>query len=276
MANSNHSKHIISASEISNYVVCPEAWRLKFEGKGHKKDSDTLLESRRERKEWIENQDLLRTLKKHSKTLFLLLVSLVLVILILEQQGHYLPSPIIGSLFPSEIGMLLLVLAILIFIWDLFDRRSKKIAAESGLESKSEMVALRGSSEIPTRIFTSEQLGLSGYPDALIKEDNHIIPVSIKPSGKKVKDRHVVEIMTYLKLIEEAEAKKPPYGILLIGPEKRAVKINNAKEKQRWVDTLIDEMRSIIEGVPAQAKPEHYKCKNCDVNQVCEHSAYKV
>ena len=118
------------------------------------------------------------------------------------------------------------------------------------------------------------RVGLSGRPDALIKDDGAVIPVSIKPMSKKVRDRHVIELIAHLRLVEEDEGVRPPYGILLMGKGARKVKIRNTEEKQRWLESLIDEMNSIIGGVPAVPAPALYKCKHCDVNRICKHSAY--
>jgi CRISPR/Cas system-associated exonuclease Cas4 (RecB family) len=60
-----------------------------------------------------------------------------------------------------------------------------------------------------------------------------------------------------------------------MGPEQRSIRIKNTDEKQRWLDSLLDEMRSILDGVPAVPTPAFYKCKRCDVRDICAFSAYK-
>jgi CRISPR/Cas system-associated exonuclease Cas4 (RecB family) len=74
-----------------------------------------------------------------------------------------------------------------------------------------------------------------------------------------------------MKLIERVQGKKPPYGIILLGENQELVKIENAPDKQRWLDAVIDEMRSILDGVPAAPTPGKAKCAQCDVFDVCEH-----
>ena len=176
---------------------------------------------------------------------------------------------------PPELLFLLLIVGIIIFLWDMFERRSSNIRKSGGLDEKSEVISIRGSSQLPAKEYTSFESGLTSMPDALSKEGGFIIPVSIKPMSKKVRDRHVVELLVHLKLIEEKEGKRPPYGILVLGPEGRSVKIKNSDDKQRWLESLLDEMRSIIDGVPAVPKPALYKCKSCDVRMHCNYSEYK-
>ena len=176
---------------------------------------------------------------------------------------------------PTEIALLILILGAIIFLWDLFDRQSSSMRTDSGLDKESQIISIRGSSYLPGKHYVSKQLGLSSKPDAIVIENSFIIPVDIKPLSNKVKDRHVIAMLTHLKLIEEIEGKRPPYGILIMGKNKRKVKIQNTKEKQIWLQSLIDEMQSIIDGVPAVPTPSLQKCRFCNVNKQCKHTAWK-
>ena len=60
-----------------------------------------------------------------------------------------------------------------------------------------------------------------------------------------------------------------------MGQKGRIVKVKNTPEKQRWLETLLDEMNSILDGVPAVAAPSFKKCKVCDVKNRCKFSAVK-
>ena len=191
----------------------------------------------------------------------------------LEQLSQLFGDSVVSV--PTEIALLLLVLGLVIFMWDLFERQRKRLRRQSGLAEDAEMLYLKNSGYLPSKAYRSEKLGLESRPDALISEEGFIIPVDCRPTSKKVRDRHVAALLVHLRLIEEIEGKKPPYGILLMGPDARSVHIQNTEDKQRWLETLLDEMHSIMEGVPAQPKPEKYKCKNCDVRSACQFSAYR-
>lgn len=172
---------------------------------------------------------------------------------------------------PTEIALLLLVLGLLIFMWDLFDRRGKKLSGQSGLAHTVPLISLKGSSHLPAREFYSESLGLVSEPDALIKEKGFIIPVDVKPLSTKVRDRHIIKMTLHLKLIEEILGKKPPYGIILLGKDQETVKIENSADNHLWLDAVIAEMRSILDGIPAAPAPGKAKCAHCDVAEQCEH-----
>jgi len=73
----------------------------------------------------------------------------------------------------------------------------------------------------------------------------------------------------YMRLVEEFEGRKPPHGYLLIGPSCRRIKVENTEAKQRWLQGLISEMRSILNGGPVQPTPHPIKCSKCDVRERC-------
>jgi CRISPR/Cas system-associated exonuclease Cas4 (RecB family) len=77
-----------------------------------------------------------------------------------------------------------------------------------------------------------------------------------------------------MRLIEEFEGKKPPYGYLLLGPKCRKVKIENSDTRQQWLQNHLDQMRSILAGMPSKPTPHPRKCGKCAVRHVCQHSLH--
>ena len=70
---------VITAEEAANYVVCPEAWRLKYLALRRKKPSSRMEQGKKLRKEWMERQDLSAKLKAYGKIIYALLVVIVIV-----------------------------------------------------------------------------------------------------------------------------------------------------------------------------------------------------
>ena len=181
----------------------------------------------------------------------------------------------LDSLVPTELLIILLLVGAVIFIWDLLERRSNVISKSSGLEKKSEVIALKGSSYLESKEYRSDKLGLTARPYGIVQEGEFIIPVEINPLSKKIRDRHVVQMLIDMRLIEEIEGVRPPHGLLVMGPEARAVKLQNTPEKQEWLDSVLNEIRAVNEELPAVATPSFYKCKNCDVNESCTFTMYR-
>jgi len=271
-------KEWITASDLANYVVCPEAWRLKWSGAGERQENERTAESQEKRAEWVQKQDLSSALRKYSRVTYVMLFLLAILVFVLEvYRGDYLKNVARGIQgggsdqfnVPSEIAILILLLGVVIFLWDLFERRRRKISTETGIDENSEAIAVKGSSHLPAKLYSADSIGLRGKPDAVFRENGQIIPMSIHPLTSKIRDRHVVQMLAYLRLIEESEHIRPDYGVLLMGKAQRRVQLKNAPEKQVWLETLIDEMRSIMEGVPAIPAPSPPKCSACDVRQIC-------
>lgn len=287
MSSDPSDTRILSAAEISNYVVCPEAWRLKYMEQAEYQHGEGTDESKELREDWVRKHDLSTELREYAKIAYLLLLVLTVFVFAWDQVREFEEArslgderkfvDLIGSAqqaIPLEILGLFLVLGILIFVWDLLDRKRRSLRDSTGIGEKTDVIAVRGSSELPGRRYNSEKLLLSSRPDALLEENGFLIPADRKPMTNKVRDRHVIQLLVHCRLVEEIEGTRPPYGVLFMGKSVRAVRIKNTDEKQRWLDSVLAEIRSILGGVPAVPAPSKMKCKYCDVRRYCSHSVY--
>lgn len=138
-----------------------------------------------------------------------------------------------------------------------------------GVAPTTVTVSVDGSKSLPVRNYVSEIQGLAGKPDALISENGFIIPVERKPLARKVRDRYIAQVLVYMRLVEEFEGKKPPYGYLILGPNCRRFKIENTPDRQAWLQKHLDEMRGILAGAASNPTPHPRKCRKCDVRHAC-------
>lgn len=150
-----------------------------------------------------------------------------------------------------------------------FGREALRRHEGAGFSPSDVTLAIDGSSILPDREYVSVRQGLAGRPDALIREEGRVIPVERKPLAKKLRDRYVVQMLVYLRLVEEFEGTRPPHGYLLLGPKCRRIKVINSETKQMWVSGLIAEMRRILEGGTPIPAPHPMKCAKCDVRTRC-------
>jgi CRISPR-associated protein Cas4 len=164
--------------------------------------------------------------------------------------------------------LLLIVCASIIVIRILLGEGRGRTEA-TGLAPVENTLSVDGSQTLPGREYISKRQGLAGKPDALIREDGFLVPIEMKPLAKKLRDRYVAQLLVYMRLVEEFEGKRPPYGYLLLGANRRRVKVPNSEEKQRWVDSLLVEMRGVLSGQAAKATPHPKKCEKCDVRNRC-------
>lgn len=85
MTHTNPSR-IISAHEIANYVVCPEAFRLKSSGINPPRNPEQGDRARDLKTNWIEKQDLSARLNYYAKVTYLLLVAITIIVFLFEGQ----------------------------------------------------------------------------------------------------------------------------------------------------------------------------------------------
>lgn len=173
-----------------------------------------------------------------------------------------------------DTGIILLIslIAMGIILYDRFDMVARKKRKSSGITHPLAAIVVDGSQTLSTRQYVSEIQGLAGRPDAVILENGNLIPVERKPLARKIRDRYVAQLLVYMRLIEEFEGKRPPYGYLLLGPKAKRVRIHNTPARQRWLQTMLDDMRFILEGNSARPDPSERKCAKCSVRSYCAFS----
>ena len=150
-----------------------------------------------------------------------------------------------------------------------FLKAAQKRHRETGFAVDEVAVAMEGSSIVPAREYISVAQGLAGKPDALVQEEADILPVERKPLARKLRDRYVVQLLVYMRLVEEFEGRRPPKGYLLLGPDCRRITVENTESKQKWLGTLLEQMRKVLDGGEARPAPHPVKCSKCDVRHRC-------
>jgi CRISPR/Cas system-associated exonuclease Cas4 (RecB family) len=173
----------------------------------------------------------------------------------------------------SSITLLVVLIVISVIVIDSLLARVQEVGSKTGVDlSKNASKAFRveGDKKLAVKDYISDIQGLAGRPDALLVENSYIIPVEHKPLANKLRDRHIAQLLVYMRLIEEFEGKRPPYGYLILGSNARKIKVSNSREKQAWLQKLLDSMREHLEkGEPVIATPQSTKCNKCAVSSAC-------
>ncbi len=175
----------------------------------------------------------------------------------------------------TEVILLAMLVIVTILLYDSFTIGSRKISKNAGIGT-SQTISIDGTKSVPVREYVSEIQGLYGRPDALLNENGFFIPVERKPLARKIRDRYVAQLLIYMRLIEEFEGKKPPYGYLILGSNCRRIKIENSPSRQAWLQEMLDQMRSILKGAEALATPHPNKCAKCEVRGSCKFMVTKA
>ena len=274
------TSHIISDNDLASYVVCPESWRLKLKNRSKKVENtkSRSKESAEKRKEWLETQNEVLHLREYAKAIISLLLILVVAITIWEfsaEKRSLTLSEISGSrnwFSTLNAFILILILCASLVVWEVIERALRTANKNSSIGKKSKPIAIKGSDKWNSNKLFSKELKLQSQPDAIIEKNSYFIPMARQPMTNKIRDRHVVKIIAHLRLLEEKQGKRAPYGLLIMGNEARSVQIEYSDEKRTWLENLLEEMQGILAGKQATPAPAKFKCKNCDVRRLCEHS----
>jgi CRISPR/Cas system-associated exonuclease Cas4 (RecB family) len=261
-------RHIIAAGEVGAFSVCPLSWKLKWIDKEASKVAPSVELGKELHKSWSSVLEESLLLGKWIRYLAVLLTSAAVLFLLIHDPEDSLSGVFFVSVRSHGLQLLVLIATTLLVIRS-FRKAARRRHRDSGFALSEIAVSIEGSSILPSREYISVQQGLAGKPDALVKEGQLFLPIERKPLAKKLRDRYVAQLLVYMRLVEEFEGATPPHGYLLLGPKCRRVKIENAPQKQEWVEGMIREMRAILDGAPVVPQPHPMKCAKCDVRHRC-------
>lgn len=264
--------HIIAAGEVGAYSVCPQAWFLSYVAKTDQRssssDSPQSVLGQVLHKDWSRFFEESLTFGTWVRYLAMLLC-MMLVVFILMNSSHAPLSELFRLSYRNKGLQLIVLVTLCLWLMRVFDREARKRHADSGFSRSAVALSIDSGTLLPEREYVSTRQGLAGRPDALVRENNFIIPVERKPLAKKLRDRYVAQLLVYMRLVEEFEGKKPAHGYLLLGPTCRRIKVANAEAKQVWVDGMVSEMRSILQGAQPRPTPHPKKCARCESRERC-------
>jgi CRISPR-associated exonuclease Cas4 len=120
------------------------------------------------------------------------------------------------------------------------------------------------------KAFKSEKYGLIGRPDYVIKLGDKLIPVEEKkgrtPQGPLFS--HILQVAAYCLLVEEADKKAPPYGLLKYPEQEHQIEYN-ADMKKVVLEKLAEMKKAAVSGDVHRNHNRPGKCRFCSRREVC-------
>lgn len=171
----------------------------------------------------------------------------------------------------------LAVLAVLALIggWLALSRATRARHA-TGLPPGRVVYADTGDWRPPDAPFFSATYGLTGKPDYLVKTRAGAVPVEVKSGSAPPQPyaSHVLQLAAYCLLVEEAEGRAPPYGLIKYADAVFEVEYTAAL--RRGLLGLLDAMRRLHarggrRGVP-RSHDEPHRCARCGYREMCDQS----
>jgi len=127
--------------------------------------------------------------------------------------------------------------------------------------------------DVPAQPLISNRYGLVGKPDYIVMHRGVPIPVEVKPNrmadAPYESDR--LQLAAYCLLIEETNAKTPPFGILRY--HSRTHRIDYTPRLRAQLLQMVDEMRSYLDADDvARSHNNPARCAACGFRHSCEQS----
>jgi CRISPR-associated exonuclease Cas4 len=161
---------------------------------------------------------------------------------------------------------LALVILGLILLWQ--SGRTRRAAGLPGGRIIYTDTRAWGKNEKPLYV---NSLGLTGKPDYLVRQGEHIIPVEVK-SGRAPQspyDSHIYQIAAYCLLVERVYGERPPYGI--VHYTDRDFAIDYTPELEKSLLALLDEMRRDSRRQNVERSHQtSARCRGCGYRTICD------
>ncbi len=262
----------ISAAELEKFGYCPLSWWSSREG-AKEADSKVLDAGVRSHEEVERQLKLIHDYESASQEAetTVAIFSIVATVIAIVSLAISVFVTAEWSLATIAIALLWL-LAASMFLYVSLKNTEAAIRARrrSGL-SKGKIVDV-GAGGAKGGIMVSDQYGLRGLPDVVMRVDDDLIPVEVKtgrvPRGPLFS--HILQLAAYCLLIEERQGRPPPYGVLQYGKHVRHEIDYTDELKWTLVNKLI-EMRQIIR--TGEVHRNHHrpgKCASCSRREGCE------
>jgi CRISPR-associated exonuclease Cas4 len=164
---------------------------------------------------------------------------------------------------------LLLTLAIVALV------RAARLRRMHGLPGGKVLYSDTGAGSIPAKALYSPRYNLTGKPDYLVETADGLVPVEVKPGrdDPEPHESHMLQVLAYCLLLEDAGGKRPPYGLLHY--RTNSFKIDYNAETRAYLLDVIEEMRA-ARGLSEvhRSHDQPGRCRGCAYAPVCEESLW--
>jgi CRISPR-associated exonuclease Cas4 len=116
----------------------------------------------------------------------------------------------------------------------------------------------------------SDNIGLSGKIDRVIKSEEKYYPVDYKNTSGIVHKNHILQLTGYALLIEEVYRTTVDRGFIFLLLSNKVVEININDDMKKSVKNIISSMNNIIESEILPDKTVNVnKCLDCEYRRFC-------
>ena len=117
---------------------------------------------------------------------------------------------------------------------------------------------------------TSENVGLSGKIDLLIRTEDSFYPVDFKHTTSQPHKNHIYQLLGYALILEDVYKCRVTKGFVYLIPKEDAIIFNLTDDLKTEASTLLSEIRNMIvtQQIPPPVKSKN-KCIDCEYQNFC-------
>lgn len=149
--------------------------------------------------------------------------------------------------------------------------QASKMRRETALPRGRVVYADTGSWNHCTRPLFSDRYRLTGKPDYLVRRPEGLIPVEVKSGQAPARPHqaHVLQLAAYCLLVEDQEARRPPYG--MIKYDDRAFEVDYTPALRTELLTTLGAMRRHLYADDVdRSHHEPARCQGCGYRERCD------
>lgn len=153
----------------------------------------------------------------------------------------------------------------LVLLW-----RARQLRAQTGLPPGTVSYVDTTQWKVCQRPFFSEHYRLVGKPDYVVRHQDLVIPVEVKSStgpGRPY-DSHKLQLLAYCLLVEEAERRAPPFGLLHYPDADFRIEYT-AQARKELITTLAQLRSDLTAPDVSRGHSNPSKCRSCGYRHAC-------
>ena len=165
---------------------------------------------------------------------------------------------------------------VLLFLAAWLALRARGERKRAGLPQGEVVYADTGRWSAVSKPYFSARHRLTGKPDYLVDSPEGLIPVEVKrtaaPPGGRAYASHVMQLAAYCLLVEDAQGRPPPYGLIRYGDA--TVRVDFTPLLRDELLATLAEMRERRGGRTVdRSHVEPARCRGCGVRHACSKQA---
>ena len=116
----------------------------------------------------------------------------------------------------------------------------------------------------------SEELGLRGKVDLVVRRDDEVIPIDFKDSSSRAGRHFLIQLAAYGLMLEDATGLPARRGYLYFIPTRKSQRVELTEDLKTAASTALTDIQEMIaREIMPEPTPVREKCRDCEFRRFC-------